>query len=67
MRSWWVVSEDGTYGCVSAETYEKADGMLFLGICQNRYPIDAILIETLPPEEQEVEDQDIISIEEVGS
>ena len=63
MRSWWVMNEQDTYGCVSAETYEKADGMLFLGICQNRYPTDAILVETLPPaEEMEVEMEDIISI-----
>ena len=64
MRSWWVMNEQDTYGCLSAETYEKADGMLFLGICQNRYPTDAILVETLPPaEEMEVEMEDIISIE----
>lgn len=64
MRSWWVINEQDTYGCISAETYEKADGMLFLGICQNRYPLDAILVETIPSEEeQEVEDEDIISIE----
>lgn len=64
MRSWWVINEQDTYGCISAPSYAKADGMLFLGICQNRYPIDAILVETLPSPEQEIEDQDIISIEE---
>ena len=64
MRSWWVISDEGTFGCLSAETYEKADGMLFLGICRAQYPCDAILVETLPGEEQEIKDEDIISIEE---
>lgn len=64
MRSWWVMNDQDTFGCVSAETYEKADGLLFLGICQAKYPCDAILVETIPPEEQPVEDEDIISIEE---
>jgi hypothetical protein len=63
MRSWWVMNEQDTFGCISAETYEKADGMLFLGICCSQYPTDAILVETLVPEEQEVRDEDIISIE----
>jgi hypothetical protein len=64
MRSWWVMNEENTFGCVSAETYEKADGLLFLGICQAKYPVDAILVETLvSDEEQEIEMEDIISVE----
>lgn len=59
MRSWWVMNDQDTFGCLSAETYEKADGKLFLGICRAQYPIDAILVETLPAAEQEVEDEDI--------
>lgn len=66
MHSYWVVNEEDSYGVIVAESYDKADARLFLGICQNRFPCDAILIEMIPDDDAEpIEDSDIISIEEV--
>lgn len=59
-----VENEQNSYGGFSAESYEKADAKLFIGICTGQYPTDAVLIELVPDNEaEEVSENDILSIE----
>jgi hypothetical protein len=68
MRNYWVVDELTDYGNIIADNEMQADGILFMGILKNEYPLDAILIEEMMEDWQiqvieVLGDEDIISIE----
>lgn len=68
MRNYWVVDELTDYGNIIADNELQADGILFMGILKNEYPLDAILIEEMMEDWQiqvieVLGDEDIISIE----
>jgi hypothetical protein len=68
MRNYWVVDELTDYGNIIADNELQADGILFMGILKNEYPLDAILIEEMMEDWQiqvieVLGDDDIISIE----
>jgi hypothetical protein len=68
MRSYWVVTEEGDHGSIFADTLDQAEKIFFNGILEDKYPIDANLIEEMTEDWQiqvylPIRDEDIISIE----
>lgn len=66
-RMWWVISEEGLPlkdGRIVANTYEGADRILFTRMLKGQYEPNVTLIEELPNDD-EVRDQDIISVDEI--
>ena len=68
MRSFWIMGEDGDHGSIFADTLEQAEEIFFNGILNDKYPIDANLVEEMTEDWQAqvylpIRDEDIISIE----
>jgi hypothetical protein len=74
LKAYWITNKNGEYGRIIAENLDKADRILFLGVLAGKFPVDCFCIEEISREssedisidvdEEEVSDDDIISIEE---
>lgn len=64
LQRWWIMSERGEEGSILATSDEEAEEVFLLSQKRRIFPIDSFLI----AEEEEcyaIQDEDIISIEEI--